>query len=144
MGREERKNVFVMTNFPNHTLLYEFASTASSMACGLLNRNYYHWDRNTTVSVLKASKVSSSTNCPFFSWGLYSFPQGWERNVVPLKQNMLQSLYIMINIVAQLPALTVGRHAYFPSVFFKSQLFSGACCGIYKAKLCTLMVLLPE
>lgn len=62
---------------------------------------------------------------------------------MPLKQNMLQSLYIMINIVAQLPALTVGRHAYFPSVFFKSQLFSGACCGIYKAKLCTLMVLLP-
>ena len=62
---------------------------------------------------------------------------------MPLKQNMLQSVYIMINIVAQLPALTVGRHAYFPSVFFKSQLFSGACCGIYKAKLCALMVLLP-
>ena len=62
---------------------------------------------------------------------------------MPLKQNMLQSFYIMINIVAQLPALTVGRHAYFPSVFFKSQLLSGACCGIYKAKLCALMVLLP-
>lgn len=62
---------------------------------------------------------------------------------MPLKQNMLQSVYIMINIVAQLPALTVGRHAYLPSVFFKSQLFSGACCGIYKAKLCALMVLLP-
>lgn len=39
----------------------------------------------------------------------------------------------MMSIVAQLPALTVGSHAYFPSVFFKSRLFSGARCELYKA-----------
>lgn len=49
----------------------------------------------------------------------------------------------MINIVAQLSVLTVGSHTYFPSVFFEPRLFSGVCCEIYKAKLGTLMVVLP-